>query len=1122
MQLIKSPYMYSCRVWLLIIVLLCGLCLTPPARAQNTNWLEALRVALQAHPSVWSGTSQGHSVRAESDPQAAPVVATLRHVANQFSRNRSLSQAAPQTPGAAAQQEALKLLRTRVGQDLEVHLRPGNQTAMQIRGRPLQPSFSASARLRAIGTREPVARSFFAANRTLLRLEDPQSELQLEQQETEANGEQHLRFTQTFHGLPVWPTGLSTHFDAEGNLRSMDGAYVPTPKEVALEPAISFTEAAERTRAAVPKGKMATPKDVTLIIYAPLDRPSRLAWRLTLPVDVAHAWQMVVDALDGRVLSRINQCMDANVVGSGKDLESQNRTLNVWSDGSKFYLADTTKQMFNPAFDPIKDPHGVISIFDARLTTSDALKTVYIVESTNATSWLPDAVSAMVNFADTFDYYVERHNRNSIDGNGGDVQAVVRVAQLDNAFWSGDVKMMFFGNVRPYPVALDVVGHELTHGVTQNSANLVYELQPGALNEAMSDIFGEMVEARINGKPDWQMGEKLGEVFRDMRNPGLIKFGDQPYPSKMSEYVDMANTSNSDHGGVHVNSSIINHAYYLLAEGLPNAVGLRDAEKIFYRALTKHLQKQSQFIDTRLACIASAEELFGTNSVQVQKVGEAFDGVEIFATPPTPEPSPIPVVQGPDSTLFVSFDPFFFEIALGRYEKAKGDPAGGIALVESILQERPAVSGDGSFALFVDSANDLCGVDTDNPNSLQCLGFKGLVHSVAVSPDARLYAFVLRDPVTGQAQNQINIYDLQKDTNRTYKLVVPVQDADPLNSVLYADSMVFTADSKQLIYDAQSTIRFGTGNPVLRWSIFRLDVATATTTVLVPPLEGADFGNPNIGRASNRYLAFDARLTQNGITGILVLDLFTGDVGLVGYAGNILGYPCFTGDESAVIYATPDSSAPNTGASLVRQALSADRLATNGPPSVWLQDATIGVVYRRGTYVSSNAPPTVALTAPANNSTFSAPANITLTAQAADTDGTVAKVEFYQGAVKIGESTTAPFNCTWTAVPKGNYRLLARAFDNLGAATDSDAVNVTVGQGGTAAAFRLSAALAAGAAVRLTIAGPPGSYIIQQSADLKTWADIYPVTIDATGTGTINDSGGPANNRILFYRAYKN
>jgi len=114
-------------------------------------------------------------------------------------------------------------------------------------------------------------------------------------------------------------------------------------------------------------------------------------------------------------------------------------------------------------------------------------------------TWLPDGVSAAYNFSHTFDYFFQRHNRNSLDGQGGNIKAAVRVAQMDNAFWNGNQQIMVFGNVRRYPAALDVVGHELAHGVTEHTAGLIYEFQPGALNESFSDIFGEMVEARADG-----------------------------------------------------------------------------------------------------------------------------------------------------------------------------------------------------------------------------------------------------------------------------------------------------------------------------------------------------------------------------------------------------------------------------------------------------------------------------------------------------------------------------------------------------------------------------------------------------------------------------------------------
>ena len=1070
---------------------------------------------------AWGQVGLGAPSRVEPSTDAVAFAATLGAIVSQnLSAGRS-AQAQPPPLVAAKRQQALAKLRVRAGTDVKAVFRPGNGTAMQIRGRALEPAARGMALSLATSVEHLTALNFLAANRALLGLDDPASELRLVTQENDGLGQHHLRFTQRYQNLPVWPASLSVHTDRQGNVTLLEGAYIPTPAGVATHPAVPEADAARRARWSVPGGAGGQVKEVTLLIYAPLDQPPSLAWRLVLTVDLAHVWAIVVDAQDGRVVNRINQCLEANVQASAKDLGGQMRTFNVWSANGGFSMADTSKSMFDAAHDPIKDPKGVISIFDAREVNENDLKTVYLVDSTSLTTWLPDAVSAMVNFETTFDYYQKAHQRNSLDGNGGNVQAAVRIAQLDNAFWNGDAKMMFFGNVKPYPLALDVVGHELTHGVTQNTADLIYELQPGAANEAFSDIFGEMVEASAqNGQPDWLLGEDLGDPFRDFKNPGSIKFGNRPLPSKMSEYIDLPNDNNNDHGGVHINSSIINHAYYMLAAGLPDAVGIPTAEKIFYRCLTQHLQKQSQFIDVRLACVSSAEELFGAGSAQAKATGEAFDAVEIFETPPTPEPSPIPVVQGPDSTLFIGYDPFFGAIALGRYEAAQNDPADGIPLVESVQPARPAVSGDGSFALFVDSAYDLCGVATDDPNTLACTGYRGFVHSVAVSPNSRLYAFVLRNPLTGQAINQISIYDYVTTNVQTFNLVAPVTDSTPVDNVLYADSMTFTADSKQLIYDALTEIKFGTGATVQRWSIYRLDIATGSTTVLVPAREGGNFGNPAIGRASNRYLAFDTLSTTTGLNTIMVIDLFTGNVGAVGSAGTGLGYPCFTGDESAVVYATPDPTATYFGFSLVKQPLSDDRLSPNGPRTLWMYDSPVGVVYRRGSFTASNSLPAVVLSSPVDGATFALPATITLAATASDVDGTVAKVEFYSGSDKTGESLSPPYTYTWTGVPAGAYRLTARAIDNLGGSTDSEAAAVTVGAVGAGA--KLSAVLNADHVLTVTIQGPAGNYTLQQSTDLIQWADNMPVVITVSGSAAVNPAGGVPDNRDMFYRVRTN
>lgn len=1087
--------------------------------AAETNFVSAFKAAVSPTPSFWGRPTVGTRTVSTIDPRSTVISERLRGML--LGRTAARAVASPSyDPVAGVQRDAIARLENVAGAGLKVQLRPGNGTVMQIRGGILERAVGgAGAGLAAVGFqpgRSDTARRFLRNNRALFRLGDPDAELKLVSEEQDELGRWHLRFEQRFNGVPVWPAGLAVHLDAAGNVDLVDGAYAPTPAGLGTEPIIKAIQAAELARRITTEGGNPVTSEPELVVYAPLQGEPRLAWLLEVSAGFTQAWQVMVDATDGRVLNRINRVCEANVVTASVDLEGISRNLNVWSGTGSFYLADTTKSSYDPNFDPIADPRGVITIYDAREVTEAELTTVYIVESANVGQWLPDGVSAAYNFAETFDYFLDRHQRNSLDGQGGNIRAAVRVAQMDNAFWNGNQQMMFFGNVRPYPAALDVVGHELAHGVTEHTANLIYELQPGALNESFSDIFGEMVEARTDGQPDWKIGTKLGEAFRDMKDPGSIQIGglNRPYPSRMSEYVQLPNRSDADYGGVHINSSIINHCFYLLAEGLPDAIGMIDAERIFYRCLTQHLQKQSQFVDARLGCITSAEELFGVDSPQALKTAEAFDAVEILATPPTPPPPPLPPVAGVDSVLFVSFDPDFFEVALGRRETALGDPDLGVWMVDAVGLARPAVSGDGSFAVFVDASNDLAFVDTENPDQIEYLGLPGLVHSVAMSPDVSQFAFVLRDQVTGNPENQITVLDLASGLDRTFTLLVPVLDGNPADLVLYADAMVFTSDGQQLVYDAVSAIRFGDEEPVERWSLFRIDLATETATVLVPPLEGFNTGNPNLGRAGNRYLTFDAFGLASGLTFIVNLDLFTGDSDIVGSVGAGSGYPCFTGDESAVIYAFEDPLALWTGYSLARQELSADRLSPVGEPTLWLEDAWLGVLYRRGAFTGTNTPPTVSLTSPAAGATFPPGSIITLNVTASDADG-VARVEFYDGATKLGEDVTSPYSFEWTNVVAGNYRLFARATDAHGGSADSAAVEIAVGQ---ALPILIGAARLANQAIRITVNAAPGNYAVEASTTLTGWTTAFTLTIGPEGVGTVDDNRPPPAEDRMFYR----
>jgi Zn-dependent metalloprotease len=211
----------------------------------------------------------------------------------------------------------------------------------------------------------------------------------------------------------------------------------------------------------------------------------------------------------------------------------------------------------------------------------------------------------------TFDLYWDIYGRNSIDNNGLDLIATVHYGNLfDNAFWDGS--QMVFGDgdgsiFNRFTIAIDVMGHELTHGVTGATAGLEYHDQPGALNESMSDVFGSLVKQRFLGQTaaqaDWLIGAGLwaaginGVALRSMKAPGTAYddplIGKDPQPDHMSRYDNTA----GDNGGVHINSGIPNKAFYLVATAI-GGNAWEVAGNIWYQTL----------LDSRLATTAQFQE----------------------------------------------------------------------------------------------------------------------------------------------------------------------------------------------------------------------------------------------------------------------------------------------------------------------------------------------------------------------------------------------------------------------------------------------------------------------------------------------------------------------------------
>jgi Zn-dependent metalloprotease len=258
----------------------------------------------------------------------------------------------------------------------------------------------------------------------------------------------------------------------------------------------------------------------------------------------------------------------------------------------------------------------------------------------------------------TYALFSDIFGRNSIDGNGLRLDSTVHFRTgYDNAFWNG--QQMVYGDgdedlpvnqrlFNRFTIAVDIIGHELGHGVTQYTANLIYQGQSGALNESMSDVFGSLVKQRLlghgAGDADWIIGEGLftanvnGVGIRNMKEPGTAYndpvLGKDPQPGHMSDYVQ----TQADSGGVHINSGIPNRAFYVTALNLGGSAWEK-AGQIWYVTLQSKLSQSSNFATAAAKTYEAARDLYGQGSLEQQAVraGWAEVGIDVEqGGPPDP------------------------------------------------------------------------------------------------------------------------------------------------------------------------------------------------------------------------------------------------------------------------------------------------------------------------------------------------------------------------------------------------------------------------------------------------------------------------------------------------------
>jgi Zn-dependent metalloprotease len=294
------------------------------------------------------------------------------------------------------------------------------------------------------------------------------------------------------------------------------------------------------------------------------------------------------------------------------------------------------------------------TVYDAQRKTTLPGK---IVRNEGAGAVTDDAVNEAYDGAgQTYDFYRTVYGRNSVDGRSLPLNSSVHYGvNYANALWNG--RQMVYGDgdgsyFKRFTGSLDIIGHELTHGVTQHTANLVYQDQPGALNEHFSDVFGILVKQyslkQTAAKSDWLIGAGIftsavhGSAVRSMKAPGTAYddkvIGKDPQPAHMKDYQKMS----ADNGGVHINSGIPNRAFYLVAT-LLGGNAWKVAGQIWFDTLVTRLKGKTSFRDCARATADAAASRYGTNSEPARAVIKAWSdvGIDLMAVAATGPTLPI-------------------------------------------------------------------------------------------------------------------------------------------------------------------------------------------------------------------------------------------------------------------------------------------------------------------------------------------------------------------------------------------------------------------------------------------------------------------------------------------------
>ncbi|KJS75746.1 MAG: hypothetical protein JL56_07135, partial [Desulfotomaculum sp. BICA1-6] len=460
---------------------------------------------------------------------------------------------------------------------------------------------------------------------------------------TDKLGNKHIRTQQEYLGLPIYGSEIIVHINISNQVNTVTGNHTVNTKNRAIKKGalISPGEAIAAAKKNVEyNSKSIVVKKLNRSITIQPTEKAELMWyehkgqlNLAYVIDLntvmpkPSAWKVFVDATNARVIDKYSNLKDwVHINGTGIGVKGDTKTLDLL-DGQDgyYYMVDTTSNN--------SDQIGAIQTYQYRTETDD-LEIMYDTDTYFSDNNQKTAVDAHYYHGLVLDYFKNKFSWLSYNGQGSTILPVVHfnLDGYENAGYYGNGFFVYAdGDSNPYnspelpptnawSAALDVIGHEYVHGVTEATCNLEYRDQSGALNESLSDIFGQVIERQIKSETDWKLGEEVfidsENAFRDMADPTL--YGQ---PAHINNYLYTL----EDNGGVHTNSGITNKALYELA----TRIGDNKTLELCFYAMNNFFTTTTDFQGAANLLYLSAKSLYGAGSLECQAVFDSFNIVGI-------------------------------------------------------------------------------------------------------------------------------------------------------------------------------------------------------------------------------------------------------------------------------------------------------------------------------------------------------------------------------------------------------------------------------------------------------------------------------------------------------------